>query len=263
MTFPIYNRGLVYHKVSEKIEWGLTTTTPKQFKAQMLDLQRLGLIFTCVKDYDQDQNQVLVTFDDGYVSVYDHAAPILEALNGVATVFAITDFVGKKNSWDYFPEDKQVDHMNWTQLRTLHEKGWEIGSHGCSHRRLLSLEKSVVQHELVNSKREIEDRLGGEVKTFCPPFNAWDEDLLGRVEEAGYDKLAISFPLETLPSWKGRFIPRLGVYIHDLRPLFLGKVLTTPLAPFQVLQQQVINLAGDGRLLEAWGGQNDEHKKTR
>lgn len=252
MTFPVYNRGLIYHKVSEKIEWGLTTTTPKQFKTQVLELRRLGFSFSRVRDHDPTKDQILVTFDDGYSSVYEFAAPILDEVGGVATIFAITDYVGKKNSWDYFPEDKQVTHMNWSELKALHEKGWEIGSHGKSHKRLIAMNSKEVEEELITSKREIEDRLGGEVPTFCPPFNAWNADLLDQIEQAGYTKVAISFPLSGLPKWGGEFVPRLGVYLQDTTQLFLGKIFTNPFAPLAVLQQQLINIAGNGSLVESW-----------
>ncbi|MBT3227455.1 MAG: polysaccharide deacetylase family protein [Candidatus Marinimicrobia bacterium] len=252
MSFPVYNRGLVYHKVSEDYEWGVTTTTPQQFRAQMLVLQHLGFSFSRIMDYDPTLNQILITFDDGYSCINEFAVPILEEVGGVATVFAITDFVGKKNSWDYFPESKQVGHMNWSELRSLHERGWEIGSHGKSHRRMIAMDSNKIEDELLNSKKRIEDQLGSEVRTFCPPFNAWNSDLLLQIEDAGYTKVAISYPLTGLPKWGGSFVPRLGVYLHDTKPLFLGKIFANPLAPLQVLQQQLINIAGDGKILESW-----------
>jgi len=249
---PVYNRGLVYHKVSAQREWGVTTTTPRQFKAQLLALKRLGFLFAATRDYQASEQQILITFDDGYACIKEQAAPILEEVGGVATVFAISDYVGRKNSWDYFPESKQVEHMSWQALRELHALGWEIGSHGRSHRRLIPMSTARIEDELISSKKMIEDRIGAAVSTFCPPFNAWNSDLLAMIEAAGYTSMAISFPLAGLPKWSGKTIPRLGVYIHDSLPLFLAKIMATPLAPLAVLQQQLINLAGDGRILESW-----------
>ena len=252
MSFPVYNRGLVYHKVSTQYEWGLTTTTPQQFKAQMQALKHLGFAFSTIKDYSAAQQSVLVTFDDGYSSIREHALPELAEVGGVATVFAITDYVGKRNSWDYFPEDKQVPHMSWTDLRELHDLGWEIGSHGRTHRRLINMSSKVIRDELLTSKKQIEDQMGAEVTTFCPPFNAWNSDLLAQIEDAGYNRVAISYPLTGLPKWAGEFVPRLGVYLHDALPLFLAKIMANPLAPIAVLQQQLINLVGNGIILENW-----------
>ena len=219
----------------------------------MLEIQRLGFSFACIRDYDPTANQILVTFDDGYSCINDFAAPMLTELGGVATVFAITDYVGKKNSWDYFPEDKQVTHMNWDELRVLHDQGWEIGSHGKSHRRLVTMDSKHIQDELLISKDVLEQKLGQEVITFCPPFNAWNIELLQQIEQAGYTRVAISYPMDRLPKWGGKFIPRQGVYLHDALPLFRAKLFANPLAALEVLQQQLINMVGNGRLLESWG----------
>ncbi len=243
----------MYHKVSAQHELGLTTTTPQQFKAQMLALKHLGFSLSTIQEYSPSLNQILITFDDGYDCIKEFAAPILEEVGGVATVFAITDYVGRKNSWDYFPESKQIEHMSWSELRKLHDKGWEIGSHGRSHRRLVGLSPDKIKVELITSKKDIEDHMGSEVTTFCPPFNAWDDDLITQIEQVGYTQIAISYPLFRLPKWAGRFIPRLGVYRQDIKPLFLAKIYANPLAPFEVLQQQLINIAGDGKILESWG----------
>lgn len=242
----------MYHKVSEDYEWGLTTTTPRQFRTQMLALQHLGFSFSNIQDWNASLNQILVTFDDGYSCINEYALPILDEVGGVATVFAISDYVGKKNSWDYFPVEKQVNHMNWAELRALHERGWEIGSHGKTHRRLIGMDTKQMQDELHGSKKRIEDQLGCEVTTFCPPFNVWNSDLVTEIEQAGYTSIAISYPLSGLPSWSGSFVPRLGVYLHDSMPLFMGKIFANPFAPLEVLQQQLINLAGDGSILENW-----------
>jgi peptidoglycan/xylan/chitin deacetylase (PgdA/CDA1 family) len=252
LSFPVYNRGLVYHKVSDTREWGVTTTTPKQFKTQIDGLHQLGFTFSTIKDHDPGKDQILITFDDGYSCIKEYAAPILESVNGAATVFAISDFAGKKNSWDYFPESKQVSHMSWSELRELSDEGWEIGSHGRTHRRLINMSSERIKDELLGSKKRIEDELGTEVKTFCPPFNAWNSELIDQIEQVGYTKIAISYPLNGLPKWSGEFVPRLGVYLHDIMPLFMGKIFANPLAPIAVLEQQLINIAGDGKILENW-----------
>ena len=117
---------------------------------------------------------------------------------------------------------------------------------------MIQMSNKDVRDELKTSKDQIEDQIGGEVTTFCPPFNAWNSDLLGMIEEAGYTRIAISYPLSGLPKWNGEFVPRLGVYVQDSLPLFLAKIKASPLAPLAVLQQQVINLAGNGNIVENW-----------
>ncbi len=248
-VWPIYNRGLVYHKVSPKLEVGLTTTTPRQFEAQMREIQRLGFSFACVRDHETADNPVFVTFDDAYDSVWEHALPVLSDLEAPATVYVITDYIGKKNSWDYFKSASQVDHLDWTRLTELDRLGWEIGSHGCSHRNLLAMHREERQRELRDSKAALEDRLGREVSSFCPPFNQWNDILLDEIYAVGYRTVSISFPLQPLPSWPGYILPRLGVYLHDIKPLLRAKLLMNPLMPWAVLSQEFINVMAQGPVI--------------
>lgn len=242
----------MYHKVSAEREWGITTTTPKQFKAQIDLLRHLGFDFTTIADRGTSDNPILITFDDGYSCIREFAAPILHEYDAPATIFAITDYVGKKNSWDYFPEAKQITHMAWTELRELSDLGWEIGSHGSTHKRMIHMSQKMIRKELRESKLELENQLGKEILTFCPPFNAWNSELVYEIEQAGYRSIAISYPLSGLPTWSGSFIPRLGVYLHDNSLMFKGKIITNPFSPLAVFQQQVINHLGDGKILENW-----------
>jgi peptidoglycan/xylan/chitin deacetylase (PgdA/CDA1 family) len=218
----------------------------------MLHLKHLGFSFSTIRNTSLDDQSIFVTFDDGYDNVMDHAFPVLREVEGVATVFAIADYVGKKNSWDYFPEAHQIHHMPWGDLRTLSDAGWEIGSHGKTHRRMIHMNPREIVKELEESKLEIEQQTGKEVVTFCPPFNAWNYELLQAIEAAGYTRVAISYPMSPLPKWSGEFVPRLGVYRHDILSKFMGKIVTNPWSPIEVLQQQLINIAGDGHILESW-----------
>ncbi len=238
-----YNRGLVYHKVSPDLEWGLTTTTPGQFKAQMLYLQSLGFDFARMQDAGQLQNPVYLTFDDGYANIHHHAAPVLADLGATATVYVITDYIGRKNSWDYFTAKGQVRHLNWGEIRELDRLSWEIGSHACSHENLLHVPQRIRQEELSRSRAVLEDGLGHAITSFSAPFNAWDLRLLEEIGEAGYTSFAISWPMEPLPPWSGFILPRLGVYLHDIHPLFQGKLFPGAGMAWAGLSQQFINAA--------------------
>jgi peptidoglycan/xylan/chitin deacetylase (PgdA/CDA1 family) len=43
---------------------------------------------------------ILLTFDDGYASLLDQAAPLLKRLDIPATVFVVTGHLGGSNDWD-------------------------------------------------------------------------------------------------------------------------------------------------------------------
>lgn len=68
---------------------------------------------------------VVITFDDGYESVYRHAFPVLRRLGLPATAFVYTDFLGGG------------DALTWPQMQEMLASGLvDIQSHSKSHRNL-------------------------------------------------------------------------------------------------------------------------------
>ncbi|MCF7801185.1 MAG: polysaccharide deacetylase family protein [Candidatus Marinimicrobia bacterium] len=246
----LYNQGLVYHKVSDEFEWGLTTVSPSAFRRQMLDLRRNGFAFKRVHELlplQSKERKVAITFDDGYESVYTEAFPILNELQIPGTVFIITDFVGRSNNWDWQIGGRTFRHLSWSEIHELQSAGWEIGSHTVSHRILTNISSEEVSRELTRSKDILEQKLGIEIKAICPPFNRFNQTILELAREAGYEKCAVSFPLESPPQGFENFIvQRLGVYHHEWRSVVRGKLVVNAWTPLVILQQQIINLAAQG-----------------
>jgi peptidoglycan/xylan/chitin deacetylase (PgdA/CDA1 family) len=138
--------------------------------------------------------------------VYDNAFPILQKYGFSATVFVVTDYIGKASDWDY----KKMQHLNWQQLRELADYGIEIGSHGAGHIDLRSLSDEKLEYEIAGSKKMLEDKLGIPVKYFSYPFGRYDKRIIDKVMKAGYEKAC------ALSSGGGEFaVARQGVYLYD------------------------------------------------
>jgi len=88
---------------------------------------------------------ITISFDDGYESTYTKALPILERYDLPATVFVITDDVGKEG------------YMKLKQLMVLQETGWEIGSRTAPHLYLPSIHEANLHAELYLSKQTLEE----------------------------------------------------------------------------------------------------------
>ncbi len=109
---------------------------------------------------------VTITFDDAYLSIYEKALPILETYGLKGIVFTISDLIGG------FFEGQRL--LNITQLRELIDKGWEIGSHTETHRRLADLTIREKIKEIVESKRKLKEMLNANVQTFSYPYGVLD-----------------------------------------------------------------------------------------
>jgi peptidoglycan/xylan/chitin deacetylase (PgdA/CDA1 family) len=76
--------------------------------------------------------------------------------------------------------------LDWDQVRDLAAHGFEIGSHGCSHRIMSRLSPEEAYRELVQSKAEIESRVGRDVAHCAFPNEDTSETLVGLAARAGY-----------------------------------------------------------------------------
>ncbi len=117
-----------------------------------------------------------LTFDDGYASILHVAFPILERCGGRATVFAVSDYVGRQNRWPGQPQAIPDGYLlDWQQLRELAHAGWEIGAHSRTHPDLRRLDERRMRDEIIGGKLAIEDRLGCSVDVFAYPYGLFQE----------------------------------------------------------------------------------------
>jgi peptidoglycan/xylan/chitin deacetylase (PgdA/CDA1 family) len=177
---------------------------PTVFFQQMKRLAKQGYRGITVREYMRRRREnpsglgkvLVMTFDDAQEDVYRFAFPILKELGFSATVFAVTDYVGKAKwldpdtyIWsDCQPHPRALHYrfMDWDQVGALHAKGFEVGAHSCTHPQLTELPKARVQEEVGASKLALEKVLGQPVATFCYPFGGFNQNVRGAVVEAGY-----------------------------------------------------------------------------
>jgi len=92
---------LMYHHLTDDVTSGMHVS-PEMFAAQMQGLYEHGFNVITLRqlvdfvDYGipLPERPVVITFDDGYLSVYEYAFPILEQYGFPATVFVIGEAVG-------------------------------------------------------------------------------------------------------------------------------------------------------------------------
>ena len=132
---------------------------------------------------------VAITFDDGYATLRDHAAPILKEFGCAATAFVNVSQIGddvrlsSKAEEGYYPSE---DFLTWHDVEALGSLGWRFGSHGVRHLDLTTVDATTVDHELSASKRVIEQRLGTACEMFAYPWGRNSPMLCAKVETTGY-----------------------------------------------------------------------------
>jgi hypothetical protein len=134
----------------------------------------------------QDEDSDLlpeITFDDGHMSNFEIAAPILQSHNLTARFFITVGWTGKKSSY-----------MGWSELRSLLEAGQLIGAHGWTHTLLTHCSDRDLQTELIMARLTLEDKLGSAITTMSLPGGRYNRRVLSACERAGYEQVYTSIP---------------------------------------------------------------------
>ena len=151
-----------------------------------------------------------VTFDDGHASVLDQALPVLARHGLVGTVFPRLDELGREG-W-----------LGVADLTALLAAGWEVGSHTLTHARLTTLTDGALQHELAESKRELERLLEVPCRSIAYPRGEADARVIAAAAAAGYEAGAA---VSGVPVEYGSLAwPRVGVHGQEGRLLFRVRV---------------------------------------
>jgi peptidoglycan/xylan/chitin deacetylase (PgdA/CDA1 family) len=137
--------------------------------------------------------QVALTFDDGYASLHDQVAPLLQAQGASATVYVNTGRMGESKR---HPSEPKLGHypdeqfLLWSEVQSLVGAGWSIGSHGVEHLDLTTASANITTSELAHSKLTIENRLQQPCRHFAYTWGRYTSRLQAQVQAAGYHSAA-------------------------------------------------------------------------
>ncbi len=141
-----------------------------------------------------------ITFDDGHVSNYEHAFPVLKRFGLSAHFFITAGWTGQR-----------ADYMRLPALRTLQSAGQQVGAHGWSHKLLTHCDRSELQRELGDARKKLEDGLGVAVKTMSLPGGRFNRRVLAACQDAGYERIFTSEPAtETSTGLQGSAFKLIG-----------------------------------------------------
>ena len=203
-----------------------------------------------------------ITFDDGHVSNYECAFPVIERLSLSAHFFITVGWTGQRSHY-----------MGWPELRALQGAGQCVGAHGWSHKLLTHCNRDELQRELVDARKKLEDGLGAAVTTMSLPGGRFNRRVLFACREAGYARVFTSEPKAELAAEHDPPAERLTGRVNLLGssdvPL-LRKLLTPRSRELAALERKyrlkrtINSLLGDAFYAKVWalanGGQVEGHR---
>ena len=129
------------------------------------------------------KNNFVITFDDGYKSVYEQAFPILQKYNFTATIFITVGKTKPSRVSERLPSMQGRTMLSWQEIKLMQAANITIGSHTLTHANLTTLPKAEQIAEIYESKIIIENILGTEVNSFAYPYGIYDKTSLELVQE--------------------------------------------------------------------------------
>lgn len=230
MAVPI----LLYHHIGTPPKSGVpgrsNYVTVEKFKRQMHVLKSFGfqgLSLGEAMPYIQGKARgrvAAITFDDGFLSVYQYAMPILDDLGFHATNFFVSSRMGLDNAWDN--ERAQRDKiMTFDDMREWAVHGHEVGGHTLDHLHLKDIPLKEARRQIVENKKKLEQELAAPLMSFAYPFGDENDAIREIVKDAGYQCAVTTIKSRAYGNEDIFELPRHSIRRNDTIVHFLAKCL--------------------------------------
>lgn len=200
-------QGYTYQKIEQE-----------KFRQQMRWLKENGYETVTFSQLSQPlpEKPVIITFDDGFRSVYTYAAPILAEYGFQAVLYLAPKYIDEAHSY----------YMSWEQIRDLCSRDLaEVGAHTHSHIDVRSVSAQQLEQELSACDSSIAANLGIKPGSFCFPYGTFHRSSVRTLRSHGYPYLVASwFGRTPVKKASKRLVQRIGISDTDSMEMFVRKV---------------------------------------
>ena len=240
--------ALIYHRLSSsqvRNKYVLSVETFRQHLATISARQIKPVAADDVLDGPEKNGAVgtgclLITFDDGNLSDFEIAFPLLAEYSFTATFFITTDLIGSDG------------YMTADQIALLSQSGMSVQSHAKTHKFLDEMDGEELRRELQESRDILEGIIGKPVTALSIPGGRFNDQVITCARNLGYKRIFTSYPFQYVQEQGIALIGRIGIqepippaaYHKYLAPTF-QTVFT--LKSKQYIKKKLMQLLG-GRL---------------
>ncbi len=151
---------------------------------------------------------VLITVDDGYLSVLSQMAPILHQYRVPAVAYVTTGRLGSSGG------DSPDRYLSWDEAAQLPELGVTVGSHAHTHNSLGRMPLAQARDEGARSRELLQSRLGVEADSFAYPYGMRPDhspETAAVLRELGYRSVFTAMHGAIHPGTDPHGLPRIKV----------------------------------------------------
>lgn len=187
--------------------------TPQSFEEDIKVLVENGYTFISMEELNEAYNgkielpnkPILINMDDGYYSNYEYIYPILNKYNIKASIFIVTDKIGK--------EINGKRYLGWKECLEMQNSGIvEICSHSKRHVFYDKLDVKEIRDDVLESYRIIEKNLGKKyVKIFSYPYGAYTKATVWVLKLNGIDMQVYDIGVNYFNKFNKDYIKRINV----------------------------------------------------
>jgi len=172
--------SLMYHRFEEN-KYPSTNIKINDFKKHLEIIEENKIKFINPKNFEDElknnklQKKVLLTIDDGFLSFYENAWPILKNKKIPFILFISTREVGNFN------------YMSWEQIKEISEENFvEIGNHSHTHEYLADENNEVIKEDIEKSISIFKKNLGKNSNFFSYPFGEYSNNFKNIIKQFGF-----------------------------------------------------------------------------
>jgi len=227
---------LMYHRIGAAGNaWEARYTIgPENFAAQMQALARRGFRAVSIDSLvawleggaPLPEGAFVLTFDDGFRGVREHALPVLERLGWPCTVFLVSDLIGGRDAWTQAenPSGATYPLLDESEIRDMMRRNVSFHSHTRSHADLPTLDDTQLADQLAGSRAALSRLLGHDVPYIAYPFGRLDERVEAAARAAGYRAAFSTQPGFNRQDVNRYRIRRLDIFGTDTPAMLLRKI---------------------------------------
>jgi peptidoglycan/xylan/chitin deacetylase (PgdA/CDA1 family) len=172
--------SLMYHRFEEN-KYPSTNVRIKDFKDHIRIIEKENVKFINPKNFENElinnklQRKILLTIDDGFLSFYKNAWPILKEKKIPFILFVSTREVGALN------------YMTWNQIKEISKEDFvEIGNHSHTHEYLADENNETIKEDIAKSIAIFKKNLGSNSVFFSYPFGEYSNDFKNIIKDFGF-----------------------------------------------------------------------------